>query len=50
MRCASRARCRTGCCFFDQGRIVEEGEPERIFTAPKEERTREFLRSVLGER
>jgi polar amino acid transport system ATP-binding protein len=34
-------------CFFDRGRIVEEGEPERIFTAPKEARTREFLRSVL---
>ncbi|APF39313.1 ectoine/hydroxyectoine ABC transporter ATP-binding protein EhuA (plasmid) [Chelatococcus daeguensis] len=35
-------------CFFDKGRIVEEGEPERIFTAPAEPRTREFLQSVLG--
>jgi polar amino acid transport system ATP-binding protein len=35
-------------CFFDKGRIAEEGEPEHIFTAPREERTREFLRSVLA--
>jgi polar amino acid transport system ATP-binding protein len=35
-------------CFFDRGRIVEEGEPERIFTAPGQTRTREFLSSVLA--
>ncbi|NLT26636.1 MAG: glutamine ABC transporter ATP-binding protein GlnQ, partial [Microbacteriaceae bacterium] len=29
------------------GRILEEGDPEEIFTAPKEQRTREFLRAVL---
>ena len=34
-------------CFFDKGRIVEEGEPERIFSKPSEARTREFLQSVL---
>ncbi len=34
-------------CFFDKGRIREQGTPEEIFTAPKEERTREFLRAVL---
>ncbi len=34
-------------CFFDRGRIVEQGQPERIFTAPREARTREFLKSVL---
>ncbi len=34
-------------CFFDRGRIVEQGEPEHIFTAPRETRTREFLKSVL---
>jgi len=33
--------------FFDQGRIAEEGPPEEIFTQPKQERTREFLRKVL---
>ena len=34
-------------CFFDKGRIVEQGEPERIFSNPEQPRTREFLQSVL---
>jgi ABC-type polar amino acid transport system ATPase subunit len=34
--------------FFDKGRIAEEGPPEVIFTEPKLERTREFLRKVLS--
>jgi len=34
-------------CFFDRGKIREQGTPEELFTAPKEERTREFLRAVL---
>jgi polar amino acid transport system ATP-binding protein len=34
-------------CFLDAGRILEEGHPEQIFTAPKEPRTREFLSRVL---
>lgn len=34
-------------CFFDKGRICEQGTPEEIFGEPKEERTREFLSSVL---
>ncbi|OUZ07642.1 peptide ABC transporter ATP-binding protein [Aeromicrobium sp. PE09-221] len=29
--------------FLADGRIVEEGTPEQIFTAPREARTREFL-------
>jgi polar amino acid transport system ATP-binding protein len=33
--------------FMDHGRIVEEGDPDRIFGAPREPRTREFLRTVL---
>ena len=33
--------------FIDQGVIMEEGSPEQIFSAPKHERTREFLRKVL---
>ncbi len=33
--------------FIDQGVIMEEGAPEQIFSAPKHERTREFLRKVL---
>jgi polar amino acid transport system ATP-binding protein len=34
-------------CFFDQGRILEQGPPEEIFSSPKEQRTREFLHAVL---
>ncbi|MEP9363121.1 amino acid ABC transporter ATP-binding protein [Nocardioides sp. CN2-186] len=34
-------------CFLDNGRILEQGAPDQIFTAPREERTREFLRRVL---
>ena len=33
--------------FFDEGRIVEEGIPQEIFTAPKEQRTKDFLNKVL---
>lgn len=33
-------------CFFDQGKIREQGKPEEIFTNPKKERTRRFLHSV----
>ncbi len=29
------------------GRILEEGPPEEIFTDPREPRTRSFLRAVL---
>jgi polar amino acid transport system ATP-binding protein len=35
-------------CFFDKGRIREQGPPEQLFSDPREERTREFLRSVLA--
>jgi polar amino acid transport system ATP-binding protein len=34
-------------CFLDNGRILEEGPPEQIFTEPREPRTREFLARVL---
>jgi polar amino acid transport system ATP-binding protein len=33
--------------FFEKGRIVEDNPPDIIFTQPQEERTREFLKSVL---
>src|SRR3984957_6273070 len=32
--------------FFEGGRVLEYGSPEKIFTAPIHERTREFLRSA----
>lgn len=34
-------------CFLDKGRVVEEGPPQQIFTAPREPRTREFLQRLL---
>ena len=34
-------------CFLDQGRILEQGPPERIFTGPTEPRTKEFLRRII---
>jgi polar amino acid transport system ATP-binding protein len=36
-------------CFFDKGNIKEQGTPEELFTNPKEERTREFLKAVLDD-
>ncbi len=33
--------------FMDKGYIVEEGDPEDIFTHPKEERTQTFLKRLL---
>lgn len=32
--------------FMDKGKIVEQGAPGDIFTQPKEERTRQFLRRI----
>jgi polar amino acid transport system ATP-binding protein len=34
-------------CFFYQGRIAEQGSPSELFGAPKNDRTRQFLRAVL---
>jgi glutamine transport system ATP-binding protein len=33
--------------FMDEGKIVEEGTPDRFFDHPREERTRTFLSKVL---
>ncbi len=33
--------------FLDEGRILEEGTPERIFREPTEARTREFLQRII---
>jgi polar amino acid transport system ATP-binding protein len=30
--------------MFDNGKILEQGPPDRMMTAPKHERTRAFLR------
>ena len=34
-------------CFLEKGRILEQGDPEEIFSNPKEDRTRDFLSRVL---
>jgi polar amino acid transport system ATP-binding protein len=35
-------------CFLDDGRILEQGPPERIFSQPVEPRTREFLQRIIA--
>ncbi|MEH7081239.1 amino acid ABC transporter ATP-binding protein [Neobacillus drentensis] len=35
--------------FMDKGVIAEEGSPEQIFSNPKQDRTREFLKRTLKE-
>jgi polar amino acid transport system ATP-binding protein len=35
-------------CFLDQGRILEEGSAERLFTSPQQPRTAEFLQSIIA--
>jgi polar amino acid transport system ATP-binding protein len=34
-------------CFLDAGAILEEGSPQRIFSAPREERTQQFLQRIV---
>lgn len=34
-------------CFLDAGRILEQGSAEQIFTAPREERTQQFLQRIV---
>jgi len=33
--------------FMDEGRILEEGTPQQIFSSPQNPRTRDFLNKVL---
>ncbi|MBJ7358581.1 amino acid ABC transporter ATP-binding protein [Nocardioides sp.] len=37
----------TSVCFLHEGRILEQGPPERMLSDPQEERTRRFLSRVL---
>jgi polar amino acid transport system ATP-binding protein len=34
-------------CFLDAGVLLEQGPPEQIFSAPQEERTRQFLQRII---
>lgn len=36
--------------FFDDGLVLEDAPPGEMFTQPRHERTREFLKSVLSDR
>ena len=33
--------------FMDEGKIIEEGEPAAVFSAPRHERTRQFFEQIL---
>jgi polar amino acid transport system ATP-binding protein len=35
-------------CFLDAGRILEQGTPEQLFGAPREDRTRQFLQRIVA--
>ncbi|MBA2346283.1 MAG: amino acid ABC transporter ATP-binding protein [Rubrobacter sp.] len=35
-------------CFLEDGRILEEGPPDRIFTSPENPRTRRFLSRIIA--
>jgi polar amino acid transport system ATP-binding protein len=35
-------------CFLDGGVILEQGPPEQIFTAPREDRTQQFLARIIA--
>ena len=34
-------------CFLDQGRILEHGPPQQIFSSPSEARTQQFLQRII---
>ena len=34
-------------CFLHEGRILEQGPPEQLFTSPREPRTQQFLQRVI---
>jgi polar amino acid transport system ATP-binding protein len=34
-------------CFLDEGRILEHGVPDQIFSSPQEPRTKQFLQRII---
>jgi len=34
-------------CFLEEGRIIEDAPPAELFTSPKDERTKRFLRRIV---
>jgi polar amino acid transport system ATP-binding protein len=37
-------------CFLEEGRIIEDAPPAKLFTEPDDERTRRFLRRIIDAR
>jgi polar amino acid transport system ATP-binding protein len=35
-------------CFLEEGRILEQGPPGKIFTSPDNSRTRQFLQRIIA--
>ena len=35
-------------CFLSEGKILEQGPPEKIFTSPEDPRTRRFLQRIIA--
>jgi polar amino acid transport system ATP-binding protein len=35
-------------CFLEEGRIIEDAPPAELFTEPKDERTKRFLRRIIA--
>ena len=35
-------------CFLDEGVVLEEGPPDRLFSEPREARTRQFLQRIIA--
>ena len=40
-------RCADCVLFFDQGRVVEDGEAKAVFKSPVQERTKKFLEALV---
>ena len=34
-------------CFLEGGKILEEGEPNKLFSAPQHPRTHQFLQRII---
>jgi len=35
-------------CFLADGTVAEQGEPEQMFTTPRDQRTQQFLQRVIN--
>ena len=42
------ARCSNQTAFFYEGRLIEAGETERVFTKPEQKQTEDYVRGKFG--